>query len=100
MASGPNFQDELNPRAAVQIGREGDVGIIEIQDLMFTVSGPTAGAIVVQWNVHESYQGSVGMWGTYHTVSYRVWNLTDHGQRYPHSSWRWLRLVTSVKPMP
>lgn len=63
MASGPNFQDELNPRAVAQVGREGDVGTIEIQDLMFTVSGPTAGAVLVEWNVHESYQGSVGMWG-------------------------------------
>lgn len=63
MATGSKFQDASNPRVAVQIGQAGDVGVIEIQDLMFTVSGPTAGAVLVEWNVHESSQGSVGLWG-------------------------------------
>lgn len=67
MASGSNFQDELRPRAAVQVGRPGDIGIIEIQDMLFTVSGPTAGAIVVEWNAHEGTQGSVGLWGMCYT---------------------------------
>ena len=66
MASGSNFQDELRPRAAVQVGRPGDTGIIEIQDMLFTVSGPTAGAVVVEWNAHEDTQGSVGLWGIYY----------------------------------
>lgn len=69
MAKGAKFQDALKPRVAVQVGKEGDKGIIEIQDMMFTVSGPTAGAIVVEWNVHESTQGSAGLWGkTYVTL--------------------------------
>lgn len=63
MATGAKFEDEDHPRAAFQVGRPGDVGIIEIQDMLFTVSGPTAGAILVEWNVQESSQGSVGMWG-------------------------------------
>lgn len=63
MATGANFQDVKNPRVAVQVGQPGDVGVIEIQDMMFTVSGPTAGAILVEWNVHEISQGSVGLWG-------------------------------------
>lgn len=63
MATGANFQDVKNPRVAVQVGQPGDVGVIEIQNLMFTVSGPTAGAILVEWNVHQISQGSVGMWG-------------------------------------
>lgn len=63
MATGPKFQDDKNPRVAVKVGHPGDVGIIEIQSMMFTVSGPTAGAILMEWNVHESTQGSAGMWG-------------------------------------
>lgn len=63
MATGPNFEDEMNPRVAVQVGRQGDSGIIEIQDMMFTVSGATAGTVLMEWNVHESTQGSAGMWG-------------------------------------
>jgi hypothetical protein len=67
MATGPKFQDERNPRVAVQVGRSGDIGIIEIQSLMFTVSGPTAGVVLLEWNVHESSQGSAGMWGTFNS---------------------------------
>ncbi|TGO77641.1 hypothetical protein BELL_0097g00130 [Botrytis elliptica] len=65
MATGDKFQDINNPRVAVQVGNSGDIGVIEIQDMMFTVSGPTAGAILVEWNVHEIIQGSVGMWDTH-----------------------------------
>lgn len=67
MATGTKFSDELKPRVAVKVGNIGDVGIIEIQSMMFTVSGPTAGVILMQWNVHESTQGSAGMWGMYYT---------------------------------
>lgn len=63
MATGTKFADEKNPRVAVQVGQAGDIGIVEIQDMMFTVSGATAGAILMEWNVHESTQGSAGMWG-------------------------------------
>lgn len=63
MAAGPKFEDELHPRVMVRVGRPGDVGIMEIQDMMFTVSGSTAGAILMQWNVHQSSQGSAAMWG-------------------------------------
>lgn len=65
MATGPKFQDQSNPKVAVKVGQAGDIGIIEIQSIMFTVSGPTAGAVLMEWNVHESVQGSVGMWGMF-----------------------------------
>jgi hypothetical protein len=63
MLKGTKFQDINNPYVGVQVGKPGDVGVIEIQDLLFTVSGPTAGAILVEWNVHESTQGSACLWG-------------------------------------
>lgn len=65
MATGPTFQDEQRLKAAVQVGRCRDVGVVEIQDLQFTVAGPTAGAILVEWNVAQSFQGSAGMWGEF-----------------------------------
>ncbi|KAG5654983.1 hypothetical protein KAF25_011014 [Fusarium avenaceum] len=49
----------------VQVGRRGDVGIIEIQDIMFTVNGATAGAVVVEWNAREATQGSAGLWDSH-----------------------------------
>jgi hypothetical protein len=35
---------------------------VEITDMIFSTIGPAAGAIAVEWNVHESTQGSAGMW--------------------------------------
>jgi glucan 1,3-beta-glucosidase len=58
MASGSYFQNAASPKVMVQVGNAGDSGVIEISDMLFTVSGPTAGAILVEWNVHESSQGS------------------------------------------
>jgi hypothetical protein len=63
MATGPQFEDELHPKVAVRVVEAGDVGVIEIQDMLFTVSGNTAGVILMEWNVHESVQGSAGISG-------------------------------------
>ncbi|GAQ09970.1 glucan 1,3-beta-glucosidase [Aspergillus lentulus] len=68
MATGPKFQDADHPHVAVQVGHEGEIGIVEIQDLLFTVSGPTAGAVLVEWNIHESSQGSAGLWDSHFRV--------------------------------
>jgi hypothetical protein len=47
----------------VKVGEPGDVGIVEIQDMLFTVSGNTEGAVLMEWNVHELTQGLAGLWG-------------------------------------
>ncbi|KAI1771426.1 pectin lyase-like protein [Hypoxylon cercidicola] len=59
------FNDIFNPRVVVQVGNRGDVGTMEIVEMMFTVQGATAGAIVLEWNVHEVSQGSAAMWDTH-----------------------------------
>lgn len=65
MGAGPRFSDINNPYPVVKVGNVGDVGSVEIQDLLFTVKGATAGAIILQWNIHESSQGSAAMWDTH-----------------------------------
>lgn len=65
VATGSKFEDINNPYVAVKVGNPGDVGIIEIQDMMFTVSGPTAGAVLVEWNVEQSVKGSAAMWDSH-----------------------------------
>ncbi|KID94680.1 LysM domain protein, partial [Metarhizium majus ARSEF 297] len=68
MARGHKFLHERKPRAAVQFGREGDVGILEVQDMMFTVTGQdgaTPGAVLVEWNVQQSFKGAAGMWDSH-----------------------------------
>lgn len=68
MGTGSYFEDESNPKVMVQVGNQGDSGVIEISDMMFTVKGPTAGCILMEWNVHESGQGSAAMWDSHFRV--------------------------------
>ncbi|KAI8660440.1 hypothetical protein NCS57_01021400 [Fusarium keratoplasticum] len=68
MATGSRFSDALHPRVAVRVGLPGQVGAVEIQNMMMTVKGAAAGAIMMEWNVHESGQGSVGLWDTHFRV--------------------------------
>ncbi|KAF3932861.1 hypothetical protein ABW19_dt0210235 [Dactylella cylindrospora] len=63
MGSGVKFQNAASPYPVVKVGNVGDIGNVEIQDLMFTVRGKTAGAIVLQWNIHAASPGSAAMWG-------------------------------------
>jgi len=65
MAVGEGFGDANRPKVAVRVGERGDVGVVEIQGIMFTVRGGTAGAVLVEWNVHEGGQGWAGLWGAY-----------------------------------
>lgn len=60
MASG--FNNQNNPKPVFQVGQPGDVGTVEMSDLVFQTIGPNPGAIMVEWNVAQESPGSVGMW--------------------------------------
>ncbi|KAL2807813.1 pectin lyase fold/virulence factor [Aspergillus granulosus] len=75
MGKGPKFQKALEPRVVAQVGQPGDVGIIEIQSMMFTVLGPTAGAVLMEWNVYESTQGLAAMWNSHFQVGGAIGSL-------------------------
>lgn len=64
MAGGSNssFQDETNPKPVFQVGQPGDTGSVEMSDLIFETQGPQPGAIMIEWNVAETSQGSSAMW--------------------------------------
>lgn len=63
MAGGTSsFKDQANPKPVFQVGQPGDVGSVEMSDLIFETQGPQPGAILVEWNVAQSSQGSAGMW--------------------------------------
>ncbi|KAL3954473.1 hypothetical protein ACCO45_010036 [Purpureocillium lilacinum] len=65
MGTGERFADESDPQPIVQVGKPGEHGIVEIQSMMFTVKGATAGAVVLEWNIHETFKGSAGLWDTH-----------------------------------
>lgn len=46
----------------LKVGNTRDVGDIEMQDLIFTTRGATAGAVLVEWNIKAASPGSAGLW--------------------------------------
>lgn len=51
------------PKVLIKVGKEGDVGDVEIQDILFTSRGHTPGLIVIEWNIKARSPGSAGLWG-------------------------------------
>jgi hypothetical protein len=51
-----------NPRVLLKVGNTGDVGDVEMQDLLFTTRGATGGLILVEWNIQAASAGSAGLW--------------------------------------
>ncbi|KIX92675.1 uncharacterized protein Z520_11527 [Fonsecaea multimorphosa CBS 102226] len=68
MAQGTAFADINNPKPVFQVGAQGSVGSVEISDLVFETIGPAPGAIMLQWNMAESSQGSCGMWDVHFRI--------------------------------
>lgn len=56
--AGSYFSDLHNPQVMVRVGNRGDVGTIEIVEMLFTVKGSTAGAILMEWNTAAISQGA------------------------------------------
>jgi hypothetical protein len=46
----------------LQVGKAGDKGSVEMQDLIFTSKGPTPGVVLIEWNILADKQGSAAMW--------------------------------------
>ncbi|KAL1862888.1 hypothetical protein VTK73DRAFT_6581 [Phialemonium thermophilum] len=62
------FKDQSKPKAVFQVGQPGDVGNVELSDLIFETAGPQPGAILMEWNVAGSSQGSAGMWDVHFRI--------------------------------
>jgi Pectate lyase superfamily protein len=67
-ASGSKFSDPLNPRVMLKVGNEGDVGTVEMQDLILTTKGGTAGAVLMEWNVKAASSGAAALWDVHARV--------------------------------
>ncbi|UKZ56764.1 hypothetical protein TrVGV298_010605 [Trichoderma virens] len=68
VASGSYFADAASPKVMLQVGNSGDVGTVEISDMLFTSIGPLPGLILVEWNVQAASQGSVGIWDAHFRI--------------------------------
>lgn len=61
-ATGAKFQDPLQPRPMLRVGRLDQIGSVEMQDLLFTTKGQTPGVVLVEWNLQANTAGAAGMW--------------------------------------
>ncbi|KAJ5738694.1 hypothetical protein N7493_001849 [Penicillium malachiteum] len=68
MAHGSKFADESNPIPALQVGEKGESGSVEMSDLVIMTKGSAPGAILMEWNVAASSQGSAGMWDVHFRI--------------------------------
>lgn len=69
MAGGDStFKDQDNPKPVFRVGEPGDVGTVEMTDLMFETKGPQPGAILMEWNVAGSTPGAAGLWDVHFRV--------------------------------
>ena len=52
MGAGDKFADASHPRSVVQVGRPGEIGRVEMSDIIVSTQGATAGAILIQYNLN------------------------------------------------
>lgn len=66
--SGFYFSDMNNPKVMIKVGNRGDIGTMEIVEMLFSVRGNTAGAILMEWNVAPIRQGATAMWDSHFRI--------------------------------
>ncbi|KAF9466652.1 exo-beta-1,3-glucanase [Collybia nuda] len=80
--SGSAFQNQNSPQAVIRVGDPNSQGIVEISDIIFATVGPTAGAIVVEWNVKQpaGQNGGAGMWDSHIRLGGAAGTRLEKGQ--------------------
>ncbi|KAJ6138710.1 hypothetical protein N7471_005196 [Penicillium samsonianum] len=108
---GDKFKDSNNPRPVVKLGNPGDVGVIEIQDMRFSVGDILPGAKIIEINAAGDQPGDVGLWNTMAMVggtadtsisgactsqdpkdcmaAFMVMHLTKSSSAYIENFWGW-----------
>lgn len=80
MASGAAFSSQSSPAPVFQVGQPGEKGSVEMSDLIFEVKGPQPGAILLEWNLASTSQGSTGIWD----VHFRIGGTAGSGLQSDH----------------
>ncbi|CAI7588609.1 unnamed protein product [Penicillium pancosmium] len=109
--AGDAFKDASNPKVVVQLGEPNDEGVIEIQDMRFSVGEILPGATILEINAAGKNPGDVALWNTIVTVggtaetsvkddcdnqdtsqcmaAYMVAHLTSSSSAYIENFWGW-----------
>lgn len=108
---GDKFKDINSPRPVVKLGNPGDIGVIEIQDMRFSVGEILPGAKILEINASGARPGDVGLWNTMALVggtvdtsiatgctsqdpkdcmaAFMVMHLTETSSAYIENFWGW-----------
>ncbi|KAL2831101.1 pectate lyase superfamily protein-domain-containing protein [Aspergillus cavernicola] len=62
---GSKFQDQAAVRPMVKFGYPGDVGVMQVSDMIFTVGDILPGCKIVEVNIAGTTPGDVGFWNTH-----------------------------------
>ncbi|KAL3453731.1 pectate lyase superfamily protein-domain-containing protein [Aspergillus insuetus] len=62
---GSKFKDPAAVRPMVKFGYPGDVGVMQVSDMLFTVGDILPGCKIVEINIAGSTPGDVGFWNTH-----------------------------------
>ncbi|KAK3934568.1 glucan 1,3-beta-glucosidase [Diplogelasinospora grovesii] len=95
-ATGSNFGDPSNPVVMLQVGNIGDVGSVEMQDLIFTTKGPTpdcharlGGATGTELTPNECPAYTDGTVNDGCLTASLVMHLTYNSSGYFENMWLW-----------
>ncbi|KAI3336640.1 glycoside hydrolase family 55 protein [Xylariaceae sp. AK1471] len=88
MATGDKFTDESKPVAVFEVGKPGDVGNVEMSDLIIETKGALPGAILMEWNLAGSENGASGMWDVHFRVGGTAGTelQSDHCSKNPNAT--------------
>lgn len=88
MATGEKFTDASKPVAVFEVGKPGDVGNVEMSDLVIETKGALPGAILMQWNLAGSEQGEAGLWDVHFRVGGTAGTelQSDHCSKNPNAT--------------
>eukprot|EP00672_Neobodo_designis_P024626 CAMPEP_0174837674 /NCGR_PEP_ID=MMETSP1114-20130205/6903_1 /TAXON_ID=312471 /ORGANISM="Neobodo designis, Strain CCAP 1951/1" /LENGTH=737 /DNA_ID=CAMNT_0016071747 /DNA_START=39 /DNA_END=2252 /DNA_ORIENTATION=+ len=67
-ATGAYFANASQPRVMLQLGEPGDIGTMQLADLLLTVQGPAPGAVLVRWNTRAALPGDCGAWDVHFRI--------------------------------
>ncbi|PKY07913.1 putative exo-beta-1,3-glucanase [Aspergillus campestris IBT 28561] len=82
-AAGDKFANSRDVRTMVRLGNPGDMGLIHVSDMVFTVADVLPGCKLVEVNIAGHKPGDVGLWNTHFRIGGAV---GSHVQTKCHKS--------------
>ncbi|KAG8413778.1 hypothetical protein J3458_012270 [Metarhizium acridum] len=77
-ANGGKLSDAKKPAAMLKVGNAGDVGTVEMQDLILNGKGPTPDVVLMEWNIQAMLR-----WGMSIFVLEEQSGRSSHRPEYP-----------------